>query len=210
MTRTCPLCQIDMPDEGAFDHLRLEHPDDNWGEFSTHNVESTVDGRVVIGVGRRVAYALCIWPLEVAPRNIIRAMLPEEGRVQRSTGQRHSGHLQATHSRTTKKFADRLYEMDSAGLIERGSRYIRIVDRDALRSRALRNVSDDRVEFLHIDRAVEPARRAVAEAKAERERQQALRDLQAIFDLMKNDAGVWHGGKSNVRHVPHGWRGRPS
>lgn len=206
----CPVCGEQYADDAMFGHLRERHPSDDWGPFSTLGDGPTINGQIQISTGRRLAYALYIWPMDFAPRQVLRAMMPESGRRQRSSGQRHTGHVRSTHSRTSKKFSDQLYDMERAGEIARGERYIRILDRAAIEQRALRGVVGERVEFLAIEQAVAPAKEAVEDARAEHARAQALRDLQAVYDLMKADRGIWHGGKSSVRHVPHGWRGRPS
>ena len=208
----CPVCGEKVETELMLAHLRQTHPTDHWGAYSTKAI--VANGQVVIGLGRRICYALAIWPHDAAPRSVIRAMLPERGRTTH-TAHRHAKHhaqgkSSAGENRTSRQFQERLRQYELAGMIERGSTYIRIVDRDSLWGLATNGVVGERVEFLAIEKAIQPAREAVARAELEAAKRAALRDLQAVYDLMKANAGVWHGGKSNVRHVPHGWRGRPS
>lgn len=174
----------------------------------------TVNGQVAIGIKRRIEYALAVHPLDAVPRSFVRAVLPEKGRKMLPS----ATHLKRYHlnnrgpdSRTTRQFQEALRQLERDGLIRRDPTHVHVIDRPELLRRATKDIeSDSRVEFLAIEAAVEPAKRAVREAEDVRRRERALRELQAVYHLMKHDRGVWAGGRSSVRHVPHGWRGRPS
>lgn len=113
---------------------------------------ATHNGRIAIGTHRRIAYALSLWPGPRAPRAVIRAVVPDKGRKTYTQGRyasrRGRGDFGAGDNRATRQFQEALRHFASDGLIERTETHIVILDRAALRARALIGGADPRCPEL--------------------------------------------------------------
>lgn len=202
----CPCCG--HPQVSMFEHLKAAHRGEDWGQFSSRRLPTNGHGQVVIGLTRRIAYALAVHPLSDVPRSFVRSVLPEKSREVSASSRVGGGGRYESY--TSRELLNILRKFEKLGSVARIGEHVRVLRRDELWECATREVGEARVEWISIERAVQPAREAVRAARVEADKQRALRELQAVYELMKHDVGVWTGDRRQVRHVPHGWRGRPS
>lgn len=169
-----------------------------------------------IGTGRRTAYALAIFPLDIVHRSTIRALLPI-GRMSEGTQQSRNKMARTGKSGRGRiniesdKYRQTIRTLDRLGYIDRGREFLRIKDRGALLDHALMDLprSTTRVEFVRIAEAVEIVKREVREAEQAELLpgliEQRRRELVALQGLMRATPGGdnWSGAGS-VRFVPRG------
>lgn len=166
--------------------------------------------RTNIGTGRRAAYALAVFPLDVVHRKTIRAMLPRGRRkhpretsnwtqFRRGEGRHTSNAVSEEYQYALKRFAE-------AGWIDQGQTFLRIRDRGALLDYALDRLEEVPEYFIETDRVIELLEQELKRPKDEIPAwQQRERELLAIRELMKSAVqGVHWSGRGSVRFIPKG------
>lgn len=164
--------------------------------------------RAIVGVGRKVAYALAVLGLDVVQRSTIRALLPvgvqKVGASQAQQAQRRKGKSGLVKQNgTTQRFHEKLREYEDWGWITRGHLLIAVHDRGALLDHALHGERNLPPRLLDIERAIAKIREDQAAAEPDdRLIEQRHKELRALMRLMKAPVtGVNRSGTKSVRFV---------
>jgi hypothetical protein len=162
----------------------------------------------VVGVGRKVAYALAVLGLDVVQRSTLRALLPpgvrKTGGVEAKQNRRLAGKTGLPkRNRTTQTFQEKLRDFEKWGWISRGHVLIAVHDRGALLDHALHGREAIPPRLLDLDAAL--ARLRADEGTAEpndRLLEQRRREFRALMRLMQAPVtGVNRSGTRSVRFV---------
>lgn len=163
---------------------------------------------VQIGDGRVITYALAIWPTDIISRATLRSFLPKgtsrlPGGQKRLTNFR-KGDTIGTSKRnpTSEHFKDQLHRLEDAGLIYRGTEFVRIIGRRELLDRALYCVSNPTHEkFLPLHDAANTVRRQIQQEQRPKVREVRENELRIIKSLMQPDHYSGRDGtRRTVRH----------
>jgi hypothetical protein len=162
----------------------------------------------LVGVGRKVAYALAALGLDVVQRGTVRALLPSGtikscGSVKQQT-HRIQGKTGVTkRNRTSSLFQMKLREYEDWGWITRGHLLIAVHDRGALLDHAMHGMKELPPRLLDLDRAIAKIREDQAAAEPDdRLIEQRHKELKAIMRLMQAPVtGVNRSGTKSVRFV---------
>jgi hypothetical protein len=154
-----------------------------------------------IGCGRMMAYAMGIWPAQVISRKTLRALLPEgSNRFAGNPSRQARAYLKGDGPKkvndVSRQFQAVLKKLESKGLIERGTDFVRILDKERLLSGALQGVDDPQHrKFLQLEEAAELVAKQIAEERARQTAEKHLpqlirireQELRIIRDLMRPD-----------------------
>ncbi len=165
-----------------------------------------------VGIARRTAYALSVFPLDIVHRQTIRMMLPPGGiRYKRSEANWLKiglGDLNAKKSlnKASANFGAALKKFSDEGWIDRGREFLRIRERGDLLDYAVRDLAEMPDHFIELDRAIALLEQeTTGSAPAPQSAEQRRRELLAIQQLMKAQVqGVHWSGRGSIRFVPKG------
>lgn len=196
----CPRC-------GAATDAMCINPDTGIETQSTCFERRTqFDGRIT--ESRTLLYALAIWPTDIVSRATLRAFLPVgtrklPGPQGRLSAFRRGETMGSTKiNRTSDNFQKNLKRFEDAGLLHRGTEFVRIIDRRTLLDRALYQIENPTHEqFLALDLAAEEVGRQIKREVRPRVREVRERELAVIRSLMRPDHYSGRdGSRRNVRH----------
>lgn len=158
---------------------------------------------------RQVTYALAIWPLDVVSRATLRALLPKG--TTRPVGLRQQaksslkGEGWRTENHVSRKFQSRLWRLEQAGHISRGTQFVRILNRRALLDWALADIAaDDNVQhdkFLLLEQAAQTVADQLKHERDKRIKELRTKELAIIRQLMQPH--TMNGRDSRRRLVRH-------
>jgi hypothetical protein len=164
-----------------------------------------MSARDQVGLGRRTAYALAVFPLDVVQRSTIRALLPV-GTTRKPGPSPYQASTGKSDNRVSVKFGQVLRQFAERGWIDRAPELVRILDRDALLACATSGVQGTPKHFLRLDQAaaeVQAQLRSAQSARVAPMVAQRRAELAAIKQLMAGPVGgVNWSGRGSVR-FPH-------
>ena len=162
------------------------------------------------GTGRRTAYALAIFPLDVVHRATIRAMLPagQTGSYRTSAQMRRKSLTgnRGSVNRTSVKFQDALRDFARLNWIDRGQQFLRIRERGALLDFAMADLDQVPHQFICLDDAIAEVKRVIQQdiepPPSVEQRRQELLALQRL--MAAHVGGVHWSGRGSVCFVNKG------